>query len=106
MRKIPIFLRLEYDYPNFVAHALEINNFFPNLLSCFIFFQSALRETELRITVSGDGKYPVLFYTGCLNKQLPKIIIENIQKLKKKLILRSNFVIFLQTSLTNHWKIS
>ena len=75
---------MEYDYPNFFAQALEINHSFPNLLSCFNFFQKTLRETELRIMVSGDGKYLALFYTGCLSKKPPKIIIENIQKLKKK----------------------
>ena len=83
VRKIPVFLRLEYDYPNFVAHALEINHSFPNLLSCFNFFQNPLRETELRMMVSGGGKYLVPFYTGCLSKKPPKKIIENIQKLKK-----------------------
>ena len=91
---------MEYDYPHYIAHALEINHYFPNLLSCFNFFQNLFWETELRIMVSGDGKYLVLFYTGCLRKKPPKINIENIQKLKKKKfcnqkLKKFNFLIFL-----------
>ena len=72
---------MEYDYPHYIAHALEINHYFPNLLSCFNFFQNLLWETELRIMVSGDGKYLVLFYTGCFRKKPPKVKIENTPKL-------------------------
>ena len=91
---------MEYDYPHYIAHALEINHSFPNLVSRFDFFPNLIRETELRIVVSGDGKYLVLFYTGCFRKKPPKINIENIQKLKKKKfcnqkLKKFNFLIFL-----------
>ena len=57
VRKIPIFLRLKYDYPRYIAHTLKISHSFPNLLSYFKFFQNLSREIELRIMVNGDGKY-------------------------------------------------
>ena len=64
------------------------------------FFQKLSRETELRIIVNGDGKYLMLFYTGCFRKKSSK------RKNEKKIILPFSFKsYFLRNSLTNHWEI-